>query len=89
MIAFADLFDDSFAIRSQIEEATYRAVPMHFMTDSKLLFDIVSKGSRTNEKRVMIDVHNARRVYQYHEISNIVFVRSEHNIADGLTKTKM
>lgn len=44
LIAFADLFDDAFALRSQIEEVTCRAVAMHLLTDSKSLFDIISKG---------------------------------------------
>ena len=34
VIAFADLFDDAFAVRTQFEEATCRAVPMHLFTDS-------------------------------------------------------
>jgi len=50
VIAFADLFDDAFAIRSQVEEALRRGVAPHLLTDSKSLFDIISKGSRTSEK---------------------------------------
>ena len=60
VIAFADLFDDAFALRSQIEHALGRSIPMHLLTDSKSLFDIISKGSRTSEKRIMLDVHAAR-----------------------------
>ena len=89
VIAFAVLSDDAFAIRTQFEEATCRALPMHLLTDSKSLFDIISKGSRTNEKRIMVDIYSARQSYQAREISNIGFVRSENNIADGLTKPKM
>ena len=59
------------------------------MTDSKSIFDITSEDSSTNEKRIMIDIHSARRAYRAHEVSNIGFVRSENNIADGLTKLKM
>ena len=58
------------------------------MTDSKSLFDIISKGSRTSEKRIMIDIHASRAAYMAHEISNIGFVRSENNLADGFTKDK-
>ena len=76
------------AIRSQIEHALQQSVPMHLMTDSKSLFDIISKGSRTSEKQIMLDIHATRQACQRHEISNIGFVRSEHSIADGLTKEK-
>ena len=76
VIVFADLFDEAYALRSQLEQATTRAVPLHPMTDSKSLFDIISKGSPTCEKRMMIDIHTARQAYQNHEISNIGCVRS-------------
>ena len=89
VIAFADLFDDAFALRSQVEQALQRAVPMHLLTDSKSLFDIISKGSRTSEKRIMFDIHATRESYKNHEISNIGFVRSCDNLADGLTKGNM
>ena len=62
---------------------------MHLLMDSKFLFDIISKGSRTSEKRIMLDIHSALEAYQTQEISNIGFVRSCDNLADGLTKKKM
>ena len=63
VIAFADLFDDAVALRYQIEQALKRAVPMHLLTNSKSLFDIISKGSKSSEKRIMLDIHAARRAY--------------------------
>ena len=88
VVAFADLFDNTFAIRSQLEQVTSGAVPMH-LTDSNSMFDIISKGSQTSEKRIMLDIHAARQAYRNQEISNIGFVKSSPNIADGLTKAKM
>ena len=88
VIAFADMFDDAYAIRTQVQQAIRCSVPMHLMTDSKSLFDIISKGSRTIEKRIMLDIHAARHAYQCDEISNIGFARSADNIADGLRKRK-
>ena len=35
VIAFADLFDDALALRSQLEHALERAVLMHLLTYSK------------------------------------------------------
>ena len=89
VIAFSDLFDDAYAIRTQLKDALRQEIPLHLFTDSKSLFDIISKGSRTSEKRIMLDVFAAREGYVSRNISNIGFVRSEHNIADGLTKPKM
>ena len=72
-----------------MEHALSQAVPMHPLIDSKSLFDVVSKSSRTSEKRIVLDIHAARNAYKPHEISNIDFVRTNHNSADGLTKEKM
>ena len=73
LIAFADLFDDAYSLRSQTEQATIRAIPMDLLTDSMSLFDIISKGSCTSKKRIMQDIHSAREAYKAREISNIDF----------------
>ena len=89
VIVLPDLFDDALALKSQIEHALQHTVPVHLLTDSKSLFNIISKGSRTSEKRIMLDVHATREGYKSKETSNIGFVRSSENPADGLTKQKM
>ena len=61
-------------------------VQLYLLTDSKTLCDIISKACRTNEKRPMLDVYAARQGYKEQEISNIGFVRCDHNIADGIIK---
>ena len=88
VIAFADMSDDAFALRSQLEQALRRGVPMHLLTNSKSVFDIISKGSRTSERRIMLEIHATRQSYQSQEISNIGFVRSNDNFADDLTEEK-
>ena len=52
------------------------------------MFDVISKVSRTSEKRIILDMHAVWQAYQAHEILNIGSIRSEDNIADGLTKSK-
>ena len=37
----------------------------------------------------MLDIHAARQAYKLHEISNIGFVKTNGNLADGLTKSNM
>ena len=56
---------------------------------SKLFFDIISRGSRTREKRIMLDIHAARQSYRNRQISKIGFVRSNDNLAHELTKQNM
>ena len=89
VIAFSDTFDDALALRALLEQLLSRAVPLQMLTDSKSLFDVIACGSRTSEKRIMLDIVAAREGYASGEISNIGFVRSDKNLADGLTKPKM
>ena len=87
VIAFANMFDESFAIKDTIEVAIANSVQLHLLTDSKSFFDTISKGNRTNEKRLMLDVYVARQGYKEQDIGNIGFLRSNNNIADELTKS--
>ena len=89
MIVFADLPDDVLAISKQLEIMLQRTIPVHMSTGSKSLFDIIAKGSRTNEKRNMLDMYAARQAYNDLEIINIGFVRNSYNLATGLTKPKL
>ena len=65
VIIFADLFDDAYALRSEFEHALGRSLPVQLITDSNSLFDIISKGSRASEKRIMLERHAARQAYKH------------------------
>lgn len=86
VIAFADVFDCAFTLSNEISSLLNRNINLDIFTDSKSLFDIISKGSKTSEKRLMLDVAAAREGFKTQDISNIGLVKSEHNVADGLTK---
>jgi len=85
VIAFSDMFDVAVTLAEEIRAIYDRPIPLHLLTDSKA-FDIISKGSRTSEKRMMLDIAAAREGFRDRVISDIGFVRSSHNLADGLTK---
>ena len=59
------------------------------MTDSKSIFDTITKLSRVAEKRLIIDISALRQSYSSSEITNIGHVLSEFNLADALTKNKV
>ena len=61
-------------------------VPVRLFTENKYLFDAVSKGTRTSEKRLILDIAAAKEGFESKDISDIGFVRSNCNLADGLTK---
>ena len=89
VIAFANLFDDALTIRKQLEFVLRQLIQVRILTDSKNLFDIISKGGRTSEKRIMLDIYADRKAYKVQEIRNIGFVGSSQNLANGLTKAKV
>ena len=86
VIDFSDLFDVVGVLSVEIEALFGTNVPVQLLNDSKSLFDVISKGSRTSEKRMMLDIAAAREGFRDKVISNICFVRSSSKIADGLTK---
>ena len=73
--AFSDASDDGSTLCNEIKEILKRHVPIILLTDSKSLFEIILKGSRTSENGMMLDIVAARQRYKRHEISNIGFVR--------------
>ena len=89
VIFFANLFDDTFAFRAQLEHLLRRSVAMPLLNIPKSLFDVIIKGSRASKKRIMLDIHATRTAYINREISNTGFVRTYPNLADGSTKPKM
>lgn len=55
-------------------------------TDSASLFQVITKATRTSERRLMIDVEACREAYEKREIADIALIRSEYNLADCMTK---
>lgn len=86
--AFADAFDVAYIIKRDLELILERSVRLQMFTDSKSLFDIITKCSSTTEKRLLIDVKAVREAYEKFEVSDVGFVRTENNPADSFTKLK-
>ena len=87
IFALADGFDRAFMFRHDLERMYARKIPLYVLTDSKQVFDTITKASKTTERRLLIDIAAARQAYNRQEISNIGLVASEDMVADGLTKT--
>jgi len=82
--AFTAAFDEAFIIRYDLERLYGRHIPINIFTDSKQLFDVVTKGSLPTEKRLMVDVAAARQACTRHDISNVGLIASNSNMADSL-----
>lgn len=56
------------------------------MTDSRGLFDMVTRNSYSAERRLMIDMAAIRQAYQRWDIDGIAHVSGASNPADAMTK---
>jgi hypothetical protein len=86
LIAFAEAFDRSFVLKSDLKDMLDLKNPIHMYTDSQLLFYVISKGSMTAERRLRIDIALAREGFDRKWISDIALVASLDNLADALAK---
>ena len=84
--AFADAFDYAYTMRHDLQSLLGQDIPIQMFTDSKSLFDVITKCSHTTEKRLMIDISTVRKAYENFEISDVGFLGSENNPADAFTK---
>lgn len=88
LYAFCDGLDIGLAYSVALQPALGKRIPVRMYTDSKSLFDTITKRSQTSEKRLLIDLATVREAYRKKEIDNIAWIRSECNLADGMTKEK-
>ncbi len=73
--------------KKDLEKLLERRVSLTIFTDSKKLFDVITKCSQTQEGRLRADLQSSRDAYAVHDISNVGFIRSPDISADGLTKS--
>lgn len=65
VIVFSDLFDIATTLSSHLGDSFQCHIHVQILIDPKsLLFDIISNGSRTPEKRTMLDIVAAREGFR-------------------------
>ena len=84
--AFSAYFDFAFALRHDLRKMINIEVPVVMFTDSKCLFDTITRFSGVTEKRLLIDISALRQSYNRGEIFNVGHVSSEYNLANPLSK---
>ena len=85
-MAFSDSFDMAFMIKHDMQKMMNIKIPILMFTDGISLLKVITKVSTTVEKILMIDLGIVKKAYQQNEGKQIGFIRSEHNLADCLTK---
>ena len=79
-------FDRAFVLRHDHQIIFTQDIPLRTFSDCLEMFNMVTKGSYTTEKRVMIDIVSARQSNNREEIYPMGLVSSENNVANGLPK---
>ena len=54
--------------------------------DSQTVFNVISRGSITVEKRLQIDIHSLRQRFSRGEITQLAWIPGVQNVADALIK---
>jgi hypothetical protein len=84
--AFADAFDIAYALKHELERLINHRIPLSILTDSKGLFDVVTRNSHARERLLNIEIAATRQAYRLEDISDIGLIWSEDNPADAFTK---
>lgn len=58
---FAGAFDYSFTLKHDLEKIVKKHVPLKIFTDSRCLFDVITKTSAITEKRLPIDKNGSKK----------------------------
>lgn len=61
-------------------------LPIELLTDAHSLFEVISKGTTTLEKRLMIDIRAMREAFDDRTIKFLGRIDRKYNIGDPLTK---
>lgn len=67
---------------------TPKMIPLIICTDSRTVFDCLTRLNTVQEKRLMIDIMCIREAYEKREIAEIKWIPGKNNPADALTKSK-
>jgi hypothetical protein len=86
ILAFVDAFDKAFIIRHELSRMLSKDILLLMMTDSRALFDVITRARYTTERTLMVDVAAALESNSDRTMINIGVIRSGYNPADGLTK---
>ena len=84
--AFADGYDVGLSFKMLLQDMLSSEFKLFIFTDCKSLFDTITKYRRTKELQLMYEISDIRRAYESTEITNFAWIRTDHNIADSLTR---
>ncbi|KAL2885168.1 Ribonuclease H-like domain [Ceratocystis lukuohia] len=81
-------FDVAACLKATYDEIYKRKVPLVLCTDSKSIFDAITRLGTTTEKRLMIDIQLMRQAYERREVAELKWIAGGENPADQMTKVQ-
>ena len=57
-------FDRAYVMQTVLEEILERRIPIYAFVDSRTVFNVVAKHSKSLEHRIQIDVYGIRQSYR-------------------------
>lgn len=81
-------FDLAACVKATLELILGIEIKLTLCTNSKSLYNCLTKLGTTQEKRLMIDVMALRQAYERKEIAQVKWVDGNSNPADSMTKSK-
>jgi transposase InsO family protein len=87
LYAMVQALDIAYVLAHTLERILHRKIDICAFTDSRILFNSITRLNSTAEKRLLIDLYALRESYDRRELSSITWVASEDNVADALTKS--
>ncbi len=85
--AFDDAFEYASTMKHNLEAILGKHIPLKMLTDSKSLFDVITKNSSTFDRRLMIDVKVVGDAYDDFFISDVGFVRTHNTLPTPSRRT--
>lgn len=87
LLALVEGYDADFGIESQLHEILDKQVPISRAVGSRTMYNVVTRLGHVTEQRLHVDVADLRHEHLACRL-NIIWIPSEENCADPLTKKK-
>eukprot|EP00171_Calliarthron_tuberculosum_P004960 IDg4960t1 len=79
-------YDSAATLQLSLSAIFRRRLAVRIYTDSRSLYDSVTRLSSTREKRLLIDLSLLREAFEKREISDVFWIPGNQNPADAFTK---
>ncbi|KHJ31158.1 hypothetical protein EV44_g3317 [Erysiphe necator] len=87
LYAMINGFDAACVLKHTIDTMNGKPIPLSLCVDSFSLYECLVKLGTTREKRLMIDISAIRQAYERREITEVIWIKGESNVADSMTKS--